>query len=208
MAQSIETMGKYLVTHERMVEAAIWVFARKGFENGSIPLIAKKARVSPSAIFHHFRNKDEIVEAALVRIATDNHKIVESLLRPEDDARAQLKAHFSGNIEWALQHPDQAQLLILIYHLACFHPGFRDRYISLLSSARARISRYVHAAQREGKLRSNDSLEGQVRLLHDCVVGTFVNTLAADLSKRDEVADLKKDIEDRWESLLNAIFIS
>ncbi len=208
MKQPIENNGKYSTTHERMVAAAIWVFARKGFENGSVPSIAKKARVSVSAMFHHFRNKDEIVEAALVRIGADNHKMVESLLRPENDARTQLRTHFFANIKWALLNPDQAQLLILIYHLACFHPGFRERYSTLLANARLRISHYVYAAQREGKLRSNDSIEDQVRLLHDCLVGTFVNTLAADLSKGDEIDALQEEIQRRWESLFDAIFIT
>jgi AcrR family transcriptional regulator len=58
-------------TRERVLEAAIWLFAARGFHATSVRDIAEAARVNVAAINYHFRSKDDlhgvVIETALMR---------------------------------------------------------------------------------------------------------------------------------------------
>lgn len=47
---------------DRILKAAIKVFAEKSFEGSRVDEIAKEANVSKSLIYYHFKSKDEILE--------------------------------------------------------------------------------------------------------------------------------------------------
>lgn len=52
---------------DMVVEAALEIFARDGFEKGRMEDIARKAGVTKSAIYHHFPSKLAILEALIRR---------------------------------------------------------------------------------------------------------------------------------------------
>lgn len=47
---------------ERILKAAVKIFAEKSFEGSRIEEIAREANVPKSLIYYHFKNKDEILE--------------------------------------------------------------------------------------------------------------------------------------------------
>jgi len=47
--------------HDRILDAAIEVFAEKGFHNARIADIARKANVADGTIYLYFRNKDDVL---------------------------------------------------------------------------------------------------------------------------------------------------
>ncbi len=51
-----------------MIEAATQLFAEQGFEKTPISLICEVAEVSKGTVFHHFKNKDEILRAVFLHI--------------------------------------------------------------------------------------------------------------------------------------------
>lgn len=50
-------------TRERIVQAAIEVFARRGFHGARVADIAEAAGIAYGLVYHHFKNKDEILAA-------------------------------------------------------------------------------------------------------------------------------------------------
>ncbi len=52
---------------ERIVEAAMRVFAEKGFFNATIDQVAKAAGVSKGLVFWYFRSKDELIKEVAKR---------------------------------------------------------------------------------------------------------------------------------------------
>lgn len=54
-------------THERIVEAADQLFYRQGYEHTSFADIADAVRISRGNFYHHFKTKDEILEAVIER---------------------------------------------------------------------------------------------------------------------------------------------
>jgi AcrR family transcriptional regulator len=55
-------------TQERIVRAAVALFATQGYERASISAIAERAEVSRSAVFWHFSNKESLFREAFRRM--------------------------------------------------------------------------------------------------------------------------------------------
>lgn len=82
-------------TRQQLIETAVRVFSTNGFHRTSLDLIALEAGVSKMTIFYHFKNKEELVIAAL------DHAHEQTLLRirqgasaKSSDARSYLSAVF------------------------------------------------------------------------------------------------------------------
>lgn len=56
------------ITRAAIVAAAIERFAAEGFARASIDAVAAAARVSKGAVYHHFKDKAELFEAAFVAL--------------------------------------------------------------------------------------------------------------------------------------------
>jgi AcrR family transcriptional regulator len=99
-------------TRERILDAARRMFVRHGYEATTMRAIADKIEYTPTAIYHHFRNKDalltELASSDFRALATAFHKIgriedpIERLYRVGD-----------AYVEFALDHPMQYQLMFM-----------------------------------------------------------------------------------------------
>ena len=56
---------KNVATRDRIVQAADDLFYRKGFENTAFSDIAAAVQISRGNFYHHFRSKDEILDAVI-----------------------------------------------------------------------------------------------------------------------------------------------
>lgn len=96
---------------ERIVEAAIEVFAEKGFAAARVSDIAKGANVADGTIYLYFRNKEDLLltifEEKMEEILRDLDAALEGLVDPVDRMRAYARAHFHK----LRTHPALAQVL-------------------------------------------------------------------------------------------------
>ncbi len=58
-------------TREKIVTAADLLFYEKGFENTSFAVVAKEVGISRGNFYHHFKTKDQILEAVIERRLQD-----------------------------------------------------------------------------------------------------------------------------------------
>ena len=59
--------GKKAQTQARILEAAMFFFAERGYERTSVATIAERAGVSPATIFWHFGDKASLFQEACKR---------------------------------------------------------------------------------------------------------------------------------------------
>ncbi len=100
----------------KILDAAMQLFARKGFENVSLRGIAKKIDYSPAAIYRYFKDKDEIL-GALRRegFAMFVEKQKEHLGQP--DSLTRLRASGRAYLAFAHEHPEYFHLMFnLVVH--------------------------------------------------------------------------------------------
>ena len=95
-----------------VLETALTVFARYGFNKTSIEDIAKAAGISRQGIYLHFKNKDEIFSASIEKTLDDG---VQAANKVFDDDRLTLEAKLLKALdEWFGQH------------VGLFHPEASD----------------------------------------------------------------------------------
>jgi AcrR family transcriptional regulator len=132
-----------------LLEAAMEVFARRGYQDASVDEIAERAGYSKGAIYFHFAGKDDLffalLEERIDRPMRDAIKLLESA-PPEEDMALEANRYFVELVS------GQRELLLLDHE-------YRSQAIR---DARLR-ARYV---RREAKLRSALAKGLQARLKH------------------------------------------
>ena len=54
---------------QHIIQAAIELFTTQGYEKTSIAAVCELAKASKGAVFHHFKNKDELLREVFIRMA-------------------------------------------------------------------------------------------------------------------------------------------
>jgi AcrR family transcriptional regulator len=76
--RSKEQFGKMREkTREKIVSAALKLFAEKGYSSTSIDQVAAKAKVSKGAAYHYFESKEALLKAVIVQGLTEFESIIE-----------------------------------------------------------------------------------------------------------------------------------
>jgi AcrR family transcriptional regulator len=81
-----------LPTKQRIEQAALQLFAAKGFEGTGIRDIADRAGLSTAALYHHMGSKDELLVAFMVESMTELTRVALCALEGAEDPAAQLSA--------------------------------------------------------------------------------------------------------------------
>ncbi len=139
-------MEKTTPLQERVVQAAVKLFAGRGFHGTSIRAIACAAGVSIGAIYHHYRSKEEVFLAILRREYERRRTVVEELkaqgMAPKELVRCVASVHF----ELLDRHQDSVKLLAQT--LPTEHPRLQAR----LRALEEEYAGYVAELLREGML--------------------------------------------------------
>lgn len=105
-AREARELGKSARTRARLMDAAVSVFARDGFEAASVNEIARAADVVNGTFYVHFKDKDDIAAAVAFRIATDVTRQLEAAMTDIDDAIERTSAATRRFIALASAEPE------------------------------------------------------------------------------------------------------
>ncbi len=97
--------------HERILRAAITVFARNGFFNSRISEIAREADVADGTIYLYFKNKDDILISIFEESLEDILRNVETRLAGLTSALEKLHAFVVFHLEQTMINPPLAEVL-------------------------------------------------------------------------------------------------
>jgi AcrR family transcriptional regulator len=99
-------------TRQRILDAARDMFVRKGYDATTMRAIADRIEYTPTAIYHHFRNK----EALLTELSTSDFRALAAAFqrigRIEDPVE-RLGRICDAYVRFALEHPMQYQLMFM-----------------------------------------------------------------------------------------------
>jgi len=139
-------------TRERLIEAAMKVFARDGLHRATTRVIAEEAGVNEVTLFRHFQNKDGLLAAVMHEVVTAHAG------KGFDDASL-----WSGNLRkslldfargfYAMLVRDEAFLRTMIGE-SKRHPDFaRNIIMDAVKPVRARFIANLEGARKAGKIR-------------------------------------------------------
>src|SRR5664279_4726542 len=109
-----ERKAKEKLTMRRLIlQAAMKLFIREGYENISLRHIAKKIDYSPAAIYLYFKDKNEILHAlhtAGFEMLYERQQDVFSI----DDPLERLQKHGEVYVRFALENPEYYDLMFIM----------------------------------------------------------------------------------------------
>jgi AcrR family transcriptional regulator len=99
-------LGKSARTRGRIMDAAVSLFARNGFEATSVNEIARAADVANGTFYLHFKDKDALVAALTLRMAADVTRKINEAMVGVTDAIERVARGTRQFIELAASEPD------------------------------------------------------------------------------------------------------
>nr|WP_086938508.1 TetR/AcrR family transcriptional regulator [Thaumasiovibrio occultus] len=121
---------------EQTLQAAIELFATLGYENTSIAAICTHANVSKGLVFHHFKNKEDLLRAVFLRMAQlinevsvdANAKASAAVVTPKERF-----IHLVEQIFTSMANAEQKRYYQLDYQIKC-QPAMREILKDLLDA--------------------------------------------------------------------------
>ena len=150
-----------------ILQAAERIFVLEGYEGATIRKIADEVGVSSTALYMHFRDKDQI----LLEICTE---VMERLLslnseisaRPIDSV-SRVRLMLEAYVRFALSHPNAYRLVFCASPLAGSAQK-RDATNDIGANCFERFSGVVREIAAEGRLRTGDSRTAALTLWAAC----------------------------------------
>jgi AcrR family transcriptional regulator len=102
-------------TRALLLDAAVRVFARKGAGAAAIHEIAAEAGVANGTFYNYFRTRDELLEAASVRLAERFDAAIWASLAPIDDPAARIAIGCRRFVLHAMEEPTWAAALLRVW---------------------------------------------------------------------------------------------
>lgn len=97
-----ETTVKPKLTSERIIEAGLELATRPGLMTISVRDLGAHLNVDPTAIYRHFRNKEELMRALLDRLSSH---AVAAVRAPAEDWQGRLRELADAVLEQYMHHP-------------------------------------------------------------------------------------------------------
>lgn len=118
---------------EQIIETAIMLFATDGIENTSINAICKQSNVSKGLVFHHFKNKNELLKEVFMRmdhIISEVNGSIDSSLPPKERLVQLLEKIFTAMAS------DEHQAFYRLHYQLSTQPAIRSILADLIEERR------------------------------------------------------------------------
>ncbi|SHO43002.1 TetR/AcrR family transcriptional regulator [Anaerocolumna xylanovorans] len=112
MAREEQKMRSEIVRRE-ILDTALEIGIREGFEEVSIRKIIKKMKYSTGVIYHHFKDKQEIIDAIEETQTEWLRTQIMEVLDNEKDIVSEMEAVFHRIMKLAFEEPEKYNLIVL-----------------------------------------------------------------------------------------------
>ena len=138
------------VDKRRMIlDAAVRVFARRGFNGCRVSDIAEEAGVAYGLVYHYFRSKDEVLETIFRTTWTDMLGTVESIAETGEPARDQIRKVTEVILRAWRRDPDLVRVLVR----EITRSPHLQRELDEVGAAFAALQAIVERGQEQGEFR-------------------------------------------------------
>lgn len=169
------TERKKKETRQRIIEAAMDLFQRRGFHSTTMEHIAEAADVARKTLYNHFPEKEAIVDEYVFSISRGfAQEALDSMLKLPD-TRTRLLAAFDKAYEWVEINPEIAKIC-LGYRLKNIYRG--SVYSAGGTGTQRIMAEIVRHGRKTGELREDISekiLLMQLDILRGAVVLDWLN---------------------------------
>lgn len=162
---------------QTLVDLCVKVFNRHGYEATSMGMLADELGISKSAIYHHVKTKEEILESALTEALDGLEAAMEEAEQTDGSARAQIEAVITGAIQVLIEKQPSVTLLLRLRG----NSEVEAQALARRRSLTTRLASLIGEAQAEGSVRETTSPMILARLVFG-TINSLVDWYAAEKS--------------------------
>jgi AcrR family transcriptional regulator len=140
-------------TRERILQAATEVFARRGFHGARVADIADSAGIAYGLVYHHFRNKDEILAAIFSERWSVFVRYIDDMAGSPEPFRAEMAhlVHF-----WVENWRQDPHLMtVMINEISRSYEFIESHDVETVLVAFDAVERLIAIAQQRGEVRDD-----------------------------------------------------
>lgn len=183
-------------TRRRILDAAGQCFAASGYAKTTVEAIALQAGVSKALVYHHFRGKEQILEAVLERTLDDWDAAIRTANWPEGRSVLQgLAEMHRATLQYARNNP-LVRALFQNDPLVLLDMSGSAAVRSSLEGFRAQLVETIRSGVESGELRQDLDIERSaevVRILHLAFIEHLLNPQWIDASD-ERLIDASLDV--------------
>ena len=142
-------------TKDRILAAAVDVFAHKGYHAAGVEDIVLASRTSKGAFYHYFPSKQAIFLALMDDLAELVEQSVESSIASEHGAIAKVEAALRVVIETTTRQRDLAKILLV--EAVGLGPRFEEKRLEIHRRFAHVVRRHLDRAVSDGDILSQDT---------------------------------------------------
>ena len=135
--------------------AAVDSFARLGYQGTSIDRIAREVGVTKGAVYYHFRDKEELLFAAVRDRIGGFEQDVLRAIPPTDDAVTALRRVVDSCFFHATVSNHRRFIITLMVEALDTHPGLSAQFAKVMRRMRTFLSDIIRRGQARAELRSD-----------------------------------------------------
>jgi AcrR family transcriptional regulator len=139
-----------IATRERILHAALTVFARKGYHRALVDDIVRASRTSKGAVYHHFPNKEALFLALVDDFAARLAAAVAHAIGRSHGALAKVEAALRAGLETFAGNRELARILLL--EAVSLGPAYEAKRAEIHERFAALIQGYLDEAAAEGSI--------------------------------------------------------
>ena len=163
----------------RFIEAAVDIFDKYGFEEATFQQISKKCGVSQPALYNHFKNKMDLLNACAIYSAQLGRIYIDSKADVNIPAKERLISYLKANLDWFAHNKKYASTIVAVYYFAGMNQDSKKLFDLLQSTAMERIRQILNQGVREKSWKLAVS-NGSERLIHSLLVGELYKIIYED----------------------------
>jgi AcrR family transcriptional regulator len=173
-------MANVLNTKETIVRTALDLFLRNGYEKTSMNDIAREVGITKPAIYHHFKNKDELIHEVLSLFFEEMGKWSKSRFGSCKTLKEVLKAFFQSlrsfkevaDVLLGKEEGTRYSFLELFLSVSKKDPTIQKRIEGGFLQSRQFLKEQLLKAQKKGEIRKDINCEILAFQIHALIEGT------------------------------------
>ena len=174
-----------------ILDAAVRVFARRGFNQCRVSDIADEAGVAYGLVYHYFRSKDEVLDTLFLERWNVMLDVIRELDARDIAAREKLHAITSFIVDSYRHDPELMKVIIVEVTRAA--NSFGAVHLAKISEAYGQISGIVQQAQQSGEFRDSVSAEFAAMAFYGAIEQVLTGWIFGTLEQGDEAYERAKD---------------
>jgi TetR/AcrR family transcriptional regulator, fatty acid metabolism regulator protein len=142
------------IRREQIVEAALGLIAAQGVRRLSVAALARRVGLVPSALYRHFKNKDEILRAAVELVRQRAGENLKEVCGMTGNSLERLELLLTRVLKM-IRELQAMPRIVFSEGMSSDHPGRKTQAYEMLKGLLGEIESIVRQGQERGEIRSD-----------------------------------------------------